>query len=153
MHSNLLLGKWGRFYSELAASWLGILTLTGLYSWWKRRQNFKITQTRKNYLLKWHSSIGLTLLPLLLFIAITGLTWSQWAGDNIRIARQWLNWQTPTLATTLNNAPLPKMSHDEHKEHHGMVMETSNLEIMPTEFDSVLGSVENYRELIKLAHN
>ena len=45
------------------------------------------------------------------------------------------------------------MSHDEHKEHHGMVMETSNLEIMPTEFDSVLGSVENYRELIKLAHN
>ncbi len=138
MHSNLLLGKWGRFYSELAASWLGILTLTGLYSWWKRRQNFKIRQTRKNYLLKWHSSIGLTLLPLLLFIAITGLTWSQWAGDNIRIARQWLNWQTPTLATTLNNAPLPKMSHDEHKEHHGMVMETSNLEIMPTEFDSVL---------------
>lgn len=128
----------GTFYSELAASWLGILTLTGLYSWWKRRQNFKIRQTRKNYLLKWHSSIGLTLLPLLLFIAITGLTWSQWAGDNIRIARQWLNWQTPTLATTLNNAPLPKMSHDEHKEHHGMVMETSNLEIMPTEFDSVL---------------
>lgn len=138
LHSNLLLGKWGRFYSELAASWLGILTLTGLYSWWKRRQNFKIRQTRKNYLLKWHSSIGLTLLPLLLFIAITGLTWSQWAGDNIRIARQWLNWQTPTLATTLNNAPLSKMPHDEHKEHHGMVMETSNLEIMPTEFDSVL---------------
>lgn len=23
LHSNLLLGKWGRFYSELAASWLG----------------------------------------------------------------------------------------------------------------------------------
>lgn len=138
LHSNLLLGKWGRFYSELAASWLGILTLTGLYSWWKCRQNFKIRQTSKNRLLKWHSSIGLTLLPLLLFISITGLTWSQWAGDNIRIARQWLNWQTPTLATTLNNAPLPQMSHDEHKEHHGMVMETSDLEIMPTEFDSAL---------------
>ncbi len=128
----------GSFYSELAASWLGILTLTGLYSWWKRRQNFKIRQTSKNRLLKWHSSIGLTLLPLLLFISITGLTWSQWAGDNIRIARQWLNWQTPTLSTTLNNAALPQMSHDEHKEHHGMVMETSDLEIMPTEFDSAL---------------
>lgn len=47
LHSNLLLGKWGRFYSELAASWLAILTLTGLYNWWKRRQNLKIRQTQK----------------------------------------------------------------------------------------------------------
>ncbi|MFX7525657.1 PepSY domain-containing protein, partial [Acinetobacter baumannii] len=36
------------------------------------------------------------------------------------------------------NAPLPQMSRDEHKEHHGMVMETSDLEIIPTEFDSAL---------------
>ncbi|HFX7791256.1 TPA: PepSY-associated TM helix domain-containing protein, partial [Acinetobacter baumannii] len=71
LHSNLLLGKWGRFYSELAASWLGFLTLSGLYSWWKRRSNFKNRQTNKNHLLKWHSSIGLALLPLLFFIAIT----------------------------------------------------------------------------------
>ncbi|MDC4724594.1 PepSY-associated TM helix domain-containing protein [Acinetobacter baumannii] len=135
LHSNLLLGKWGRFYSELAASWLGFLTLSGLYSWWKRRSNFKNRQTNKNHLLKWHSSIGLALLPLLLFIAITGLTWSQWAGDNIRIARQWLNWQTPTLTTSLNQISLPEMS---HHEHHEMIMETPNLDIMPTEFDSVL---------------
>lgn len=135
LHSNLLLGKWGRFYSELAASWLGFLTLSGLYSWWKRRSNFKNRQTNKNHLLKWHSSIGLALLPLLLFIAITGLTWSQWAGDNIRIARQWLNWQTPTLTTSLNQISLPEMA---HHEHHEMIMKTPNLDIMPAEFDYVL---------------
>ncbi|WP_407497115.1 PepSY domain-containing protein [Acinetobacter baumannii] len=53
----------------------------------------------------------------------------------IRIARQWLNWQTPTLTTSLNQISLPEMS---HHEHHEMIMKTPNLDIMPAEFDSVL---------------
>ncbi|MFE1971530.1 PepSY domain-containing protein, partial [Acinetobacter baumannii] len=56
-------------------------------------------------------------------------------GDNIRIARQWLNWQTPILTTSLNQISLPEMA---HHEHHEMIMETPNLDIMPAEFDSVL---------------
>lgn len=52
LHSNLLLGKWGRFfYSELAASWLGF-NLSGLYSWWKRRSNFKKTDKQIKSLIK-----------------------------------------------------------------------------------------------------
>jgi len=136
LHSNLLLGKWGRFYSELAASWLGILTLTGLYNWWKRRQNFKIRQTQKNKLLRWHSTLGLVLFPLLLLIAITGLTWSEWAGDNIRVARQWLNWQTPTLATSLQEDNLPTVMHHEH--HEMPHSENVNLNIISSEYDTVL---------------
>lgn len=38
LHRDLLLGNWGRFYSELAASWLAILIFTGLYQWIKRRK-------------------------------------------------------------------------------------------------------------------
>ncbi|WP_336009854.1 PepSY-associated TM helix domain-containing protein [Acinetobacter calcoaceticus] len=136
LHSNLLLGKWGRFYSELAASWLAILTLTGLYNWWKRRQNLKIRQTQKNKLLRWHSTLGLFLFPLLLIIAITGLTWSEWAGDNIRVVRQWLNWQTPTLATSLQTDNLPTVMHHEH--HEMPHSENLNLNIVSSEFDTAL---------------
>ena len=31
LHRDLLLGSWGRFYSELAASWLAILIFTGFF--------------------------------------------------------------------------------------------------------------------------
>lgn len=136
LHINLLLGKWGRFYSELAASWLAILTLTGLYNWLKRRQNLKIRQTKKNRLLRWHSTLGLTLFPLLLIIAVTGLTWSEWAGDNIRVARQWLNWQTPILATSLQTDNLPTVMH--HQHHEMPHSENLNLNIVSTEYDTAL---------------
>jgi len=43
LHRNLLLGEPGRIYSELAASWLGVLTLGGLALWiGKRRRERRV---------------------------------------------------------------------------------------------------------------
>ena len=36
LHRNLHLGSLGRNYSELAASWLWVLTLSGAWLWWLR---------------------------------------------------------------------------------------------------------------------
>lgn len=47
LHSNLLLGKWGRFIVNLLQVGL-VLTLSGLYSWWKRRSNFKTDKQIKS---------------------------------------------------------------------------------------------------------
>lgn len=122
LHRDLRLGEWGRVYSELAASWMGILALSGIYHWFKRRKQLKqFSEHKKNYLIKWHSWLGLALLPLLLFFSITGLTWSNWAGSNILSMRQWLGWQTPSLITSLTTNSISKP--DIHQEHHaGMIM-------------------------------
>ncbi len=44
LHRNLMLGDFGRYYSELAASWLWIAALGGTLLWWwnrkiRRKQN------------------------------------------------------------------------------------------------------------------
>lgn len=136
LHRDLLLGNWGRFYSELAASWLAILIFTGLYQWIKRRKILKDKKTNHNRLIQKHSTIGLFLFPLLLFIAITGLTWSEWAGENIRILRQSLSWQTPTLVTSLKAESLPAVIM--HHGDHVMTPRNPTVHISSGDFDTAL---------------
>ena len=128
LHRDLLLGEWGRIYSELAASWMGLLALSGLYHWMIRRKNTSgaVSGTRAQ-LLKWHRWIGLILLPLLLFFSITGLTWSNWAGSNILSLRQALGWQTPSLNTALSGQTATDAHAAHHEHHQGMVMQMHSM--------------------------
>lgn len=95
-HRQLWLGEPGRIYSEVAASWLGILALAGGWLWWAKRK-------KKRSL---HSALGIWLLPGFLFLTVTGLTWSSMAGGNIANLRAELDWTQPSVNT------------DEHA-HHG----------------------------------
>ncbi|KAA8735116.1 PepSY domain-containing protein [Acinetobacter qingfengensis] len=112
LHRSLLLGEWGRSYSELAASWLGIFAMTGIMVWWLSRHK-KQPQSHNRF---WHKTIGLAILPMLLFFSLTGLTWSKWAGANIAQIRHWFNQNTPSLNLQLNSS-IQKKS-DPHAEHH-----------------------------------
>jgi uncharacterized iron-regulated membrane protein len=110
LHSGALFGDFGRYYSELAATWLWVAALGGVVLWVMRKP------TRKKSLRGRHAVLGLILLPLLLLFSATGLTWSQWAGDNINVVRQMLDWRTPPLNSTLSDTPTAA---DEHAHHHG----------------------------------
>lgn len=111
-HRELLLGPWGRWYSELAASWLWLIALGGTATWCIRKRSPASAARR------WHSRVGLLLLVGLLFFSATGLTWSRYAGDNIAIARAYLGMSTPTLATALDaSAPMTLDEHHEHNHH------------------------------------
>lgn len=92
-HKNLWLGTPGRIYSELAASWLGAMAIGGLAVYFFRR--------RATGTLRWHSRIGLWALPGMLFLTITGLTWSWIAGANIGRLRTALNWKAPQIDRSL----------------------------------------------------
>lgn len=107
LHRDLLLGETGRLYSELAASWLGLLALSGFYQWIKKRKILAKAVSPSGHLgrrlkrQQLHSWLGLIILPFLLFFSVTGLTWSNWAGDQIGVIRQVLGWQTPVLQNKL----------------------------------------------------
>ncbi|MFT4270155.1 MAG: DUF2534 family protein [Pantoea sp.] len=128
LHSSLLLGDFGRNYSELAASWLWVAALGGVLLWLGTRPRRKAKTPRGRFAFSrhWHITLGLTLLLGLVFFSVTGLTWSQWAGGNIDRWRTELNWLTPQVNTALNNdePPRPADPHADHQSMPGMDMST-----------------------------
>ncbi len=118
-HRNLMLGEWGRYYSELAASWLWVATLGGVWLWATgRRRARPVNQLPKAQRLRWiHSMIGVSIAVVLLFLSVTGLTWSQAAGARIDALRGVMGWVTPALDLSLDGAGMADMSGGEHAEH------------------------------------
>ncbi|MDU0342445.1 PepSY-associated TM helix domain-containing protein [Bosea rubneri] len=120
LHRNLLLGEFGRNYSELAASWLWAVVLGGSLMWFWRRNPKAAERVRINPALRdrrWHGLIGLTLSLGLVFLSVTGLTWSKHAGDRIDALRANLGWVTPSVSLKLGAAPAVGGEHAHHGDH------------------------------------
>ncbi|MEJ3748092.1 PepSY domain-containing protein [Actinomycetes bacterium KLBMP 9797] len=112
LHRNLHLGVVGRHYSELAASWLWVVVLGGLFLWLRRQWTGKrrlrrtvlpdlaagkgVRRTRG-----WHAATGVWLAIGLLVLSATGLTWSRYAGANFDLLQNGFNAHSPTLDTAL----------------------------------------------------
>jgi uncharacterized iron-regulated membrane protein len=110
LHRNLHLGDVGRLYSELAASWLWVLALSGLGAWLvRRRRRARVRRTLlpegsatgRSRLLSWHGAVGLWAAVGMLFLSVTGLTWSNFGGGNIGDLRSALDWTTPSVKQEL----------------------------------------------------
>ncbi|MFC4148695.1 PepSY-associated TM helix domain-containing protein [Micromonospora mangrovi] len=126
LHRNLHLGVVGRYYSELAASWLWVLVLGGLILWWRRHRT-SANRTRRlvapdlaakrgvRRTRGWHAATGVWLAVGLLFLSATGLTWSRYAGGNFSSALDALDAHAPELSTTLPGAVTPVAD----TGHHG----------------------------------
>lgn len=114
-HRTLWLGEPGRLYAELAASWLGALSILGLYLWLKRKQRNKKQPSK---VLALHARVGAWLLPGFLFLTVTGLTWSLVAGTSIGKVREELNWKEPSVATSVAEAGASTGT-GEHANHAG----------------------------------
>ncbi|RBP80538.1 PepSY domain-containing protein [Marinomonas rhizomae] len=120
MHRQLLLGEFGRYYSELAASWLWIAALGGLFLWYKGGKKNKAEFANKTEHLRKrrrHYQVGLCLFVGLIFVSVTGLTWSKWAGANIGTLRSTIGWVTPSVDRDLSTNSLKTMTSDEHADH------------------------------------
>lgn len=115
LHRNLLLGDIGRNYSELAASWLWIAVASGLFMWfWQRRVSKTVGRAAPQRRL--HSVIGVWIALGLVFLSVTGLTWSRWAGNNIDQFRTQVGWVTPAITTNLDAEQVPEVQGG-HAEH------------------------------------
>lgn len=147
LHRSLHLGDVGRLYSETAASWLGVVALSGVGLWVVRFRRTRATtgmlrpdpaavgyaKTRS-----WHASTGVWVLGVALFLSVTGITWSQHGGGNFSDLRAAVGWTTPSVSTDLSGTPDGPV--DEHAAHHGAAPSSGvpPVEVSPGAFDSVL---------------
>lgn len=122
LHRHLLLSEFGRNYSELAASWLWLAALGGLWLWFIGRRRTSAAQAELSSRLRakrMHGLVGIWVAIGLLFLSATGLTWSKWAGGRIGELRQTMGWVTPSISTQLGTAVVAASPADEHAEHNG----------------------------------
>lgn len=148
LHRNLHLGDIGRLYSELAASWLGIVALAGLALWVLRIRRARAARdlvlpnralTGYRAAFGWHASLGIWVVLGAVFLSATGITWSQHAGENVSTVRAALGAGTPSVDTTLgtDSDAAAGAAADEHAGHHGVSSAPTGA-ANPATFDGVL---------------
>ncbi|MEO5311057.1 PepSY domain-containing protein [Corynebacterium sp. c24Ua_83] len=146
-HRNLWLDEPGRIYSETAATWLGPMAVTGVAMWWfmrKQKNQRKPKKKSRRQAMQRHTLIGLVAAPGLIFLCISGLTWSHFAGDNIAAVREELNWMAPEPNTSISGEQSAQDSgsgHEgqgEHAGHAGHTGHGSTAEIDMAQADTAL---------------
>ncbi|WP_068154772.1 PepSY-associated TM helix domain-containing protein [Rhodococcus phenolicus] len=152
LHRHLHLGEPGRIYSELAASWLWVVALGGVYLWVQRYRTTRrrnpgsarlLTVDRsargRGRTLGWHGAAGIWIAAGLIFLSATGLTWSKFAGENVGTLRTALSWTTPGLDDSLADTGGSAGGHDGHGDHHSApVTDPGILDRNIGELDAVL---------------
>jgi uncharacterized iron-regulated membrane protein len=93
---------------ELGASWLLVMLLTGFYLWWPRPDQSGLPRAGKTGRAawrQWHAFGGVALGLLSLVMVVTGITWSQYAGENVRTLRDAAGQQSPAVPRGLHSTP------------------------------------------------
>jgi uncharacterized iron-regulated membrane protein len=109
LHSNYLQNDGWRWLIELAASWLMVMLVTGLYLWWPRTPQPFVPQAKvkgRASWMQWHTFIGVSLSLMSAVILTTGLTWSKQAGDQIRLARDATGQASPRIPASFKSNPV-----------------------------------------------
>jgi uncharacterized iron-regulated membrane protein len=87
LHSNWLLGDGPRPLTELAGAWFLVSLMTGVYLWWPSLRKrgtaafaFRRGMRGRRQSKDWHNFIGIALIVPMVFVAVTGLTWTKYSG-------------------------------------------------------------------------
>ncbi|MET0247818.1 MAG: PepSY domain-containing protein, partial [Sphingomonas sp.] len=110
-------GPVGNALVEIVAGWAIVLVTTGLILWWPRGGSPAIgVRGRPRARVFWrdlHASIGAVAAAVILFLAVTGMPWTVFAGTRLN---QWVAAQ----GLGRPERPGPKAAmHDEHEGHEG----------------------------------
>jgi uncharacterized iron-regulated membrane protein len=110
LHSRLLQGESLRWMIELAASWMLVMLLTGTYLWWPRpgrsRPGLPGRGARgRSAWRQWHAFLGVLLSVLSLAMVLTGITWSRYAGAEVRLLRDWAGQGPAPMPAHLHSMP------------------------------------------------
>lgn len=91
-HSLILLGTWANYVVEIVAGWAIILVGTGLFLWWPRGRGVGVFSVRaadpgrRPFWRDLHAVTGLYAGGVIAFLAVTGMPWSAFWGDQYMAA-------------------------------------------------------------------
>ena len=111
LHSNWRIGPAAAPITELAASWVVVSLLTGLYLWWPRGRAWRRALRmpwRSRGRGRWrqaHTLVGAGTSVLLLVMVGTGLTWTNYAGGWVDALKTSLSAETPSVSRELDGPP------------------------------------------------
>ena len=95
LHGELLLGDWGSWAVELAASWAVVMGGTGLFLWWPRSAQGlggvlypRVRQGKRTFWRDLHAVTGIYISAFALFLLFTGLPWAKSWGGYLKAARR-----------------------------------------------------------------
>lgn len=100
LHSRLLAGKALRWVSELAATALFWMLVTGVWLW---ALGPTVSQ-HKSRLKRWHIGMGLGFAAFTVVMTATGLTWSEYAGQQVRTLVKATGQSAPKIPDKLHSA-------------------------------------------------
>jgi uncharacterized iron-regulated membrane protein len=147
LHRTLHLDAIGRNYSELAASWLWVISLAGLVLWIQHRKGTnklrrlavpdRATKDRRRTV-SWHGAVGVWIVLALLGLSVTGITWSRYGGESVNLIQQHLDMTAPSIDTALvARDPAAAAGH-----HHGEMAGATIGENAVAGADTALASAE-----------
>lgn len=96
LHGELLAGQWGSALVEIAACWLIIMILSGLFLWWPRPGTTKglggllwprLHQGKQRFWRDMHAVTGIWVSLAAIFLILSGLPWAKSWGDYLRQVR------------------------------------------------------------------
>ncbi|WP_254913643.1 PepSY-associated TM helix domain-containing protein [Sphingobium sp. Z007] len=109
LHSLALTGPIGNRLVEVVAGWAIILCITGLYLRWPRRgQPALAIRGRAGGRLFWrdlHGTLGFLSAGVILFLAVTGMPWTEIWGGGLRAVVAANDWGRPKMAVIPWTAP------------------------------------------------
>lgn len=122
LHSSWRLGPVAEPLTELAASWVLVSLLSGLVLWWPRNRRLlaRAFRFRRPGRPRWrslHTTLGVGISVALLVIIGSGLSWTNFAGAWIDVARAQLGSTTPEVSTALTAGTAAVGTG--HGQHHG----------------------------------
>jgi len=141
LHGSLLLGRWGDWLVELAASWTIVMILTGLTLWWPRPFAFAGTlwprpSLRGRGLLKdVHRVTGFWIAGFVLVMLASGLPWAGAWGSAFAWARAELGLVDGPQDWKIGAAPAPAPA---HVHGAGPSMVSSTMESTPMDLRASL---------------
>ncbi len=96
LHGELMIGKYGSWIVELAASWAVIMILTGLFLWWPSKYKGlagvlypRLRQGGRTFWKDIHSVMGIYVSFFALFLLFTGLPWAKAWGGYLKAIRHY----------------------------------------------------------------
>lgn len=116
LHSLIIAGLIPNLLIELIAGWAIVMIATGVFLWWPRGQGggvvtVRSTPAKRLFWRDLHAVTGAFAGLIILFLAVTGMTWSGFWGKEVRDLTNAAGWGKPEPPATA------QVSGGEHAEH------------------------------------